>query len=220
MTVSVTLIHLLIRLWTRWRFPGSASYWERRYAAGGNSGAGSYGHLAEFKGCILNQFVANHGIETVIEFGCGDGNQLGYFKFQDYLGIDVSDTAITMCRQKYGGDPTKRFDLLCDLNIQHADLAISLDVIYHLVEDEVFEGYMRRLFASSEKYVAIYSSDCDADAGAAHVRHRNIRDWVSRYRPEWTLMDVVRNHYPLIDDPMQGSFADFFFFRKLLDAET
>lgn len=31
------------------RFSGSASYWENRYVRGGNSGAGSYNRLSEFK---------------------------------------------------------------------------------------------------------------------------------------------------------------------------
>ena len=35
-------------------FPGSEKYWEKRYIAGGNSGAGSYGKLAEFKAEVLN----------------------------------------------------------------------------------------------------------------------------------------------------------------------
>ena len=54
----------------------SASYWDSRYVSGGTSGAGSYGHLAEFKANVLNTFVANRNIKLVIEFGFGDGNQL------------------------------------------------------------------------------------------------------------------------------------------------
>ena len=53
----------------------SSRFWEKRYARGGNSGAGSYGKLAMYKKAFINKFVAAHGVETVAEFGCGDGNQ-------------------------------------------------------------------------------------------------------------------------------------------------
>jgi hypothetical protein len=57
-------------------FPGSAEYWKERYAAGGSSGAGSYNKLAEFKAEVINDFVVRNQVQTVIEYGCGDGNQL------------------------------------------------------------------------------------------------------------------------------------------------
>jgi hypothetical protein len=41
-------------------FQGSESYWKTRYEAGGNSGDGSYNHLAEFKAEILNAFVSEN----------------------------------------------------------------------------------------------------------------------------------------------------------------
>lgn len=220
MRTKENLLQRILRFLMKLRFPGSAKYWERRYAEGGNSGAGSYGRLAEFKGRVMNDFVAAQGIKTVIEFGCGDGNQLGYFNFPNYLGIDVSDTALDICRRKYSTDPTKQFLALRDLEEHKADLVISLDVVYHLIEDEVFESYMRQLFSSAESHVVIYSSDCDIDARAAHVRHRNIQQWVANNIPDWGLVNVLHNPYPLIDDPVNESFADFFFFRKHPDAKS
>ena len=46
------------------------------YASGGSSGPGSYGRLAAGKADFLNRFVEDHQIKTVLEIGCGDGNQL------------------------------------------------------------------------------------------------------------------------------------------------
>ena len=57
-------------------FPGSQEYWVKRYEKGGNSGPGSYSELAKFKARVLNDFVRNEHVQSVIEFGCGDGNQL------------------------------------------------------------------------------------------------------------------------------------------------
>jgi len=129
-------------------FPGSAAYWENRYSAGGNSGAGSYGQLASFKADVINDFVATHRVKTVIEFGCGDGNQLSLAKYPSYLGFDVSSTAVSKCRELFKSDPSKSFRLLSEYENEIADLTLSLDVIYHLVEDEIFERYMRNLVSS------------------------------------------------------------------------
>ncbi|WP_242447617.1 hypothetical protein [Priestia endophytica] len=65
-------------------------YWEENYANGGNSGNGSYGVLAQFKGDVINQFINKKQIHTVIEFGCSDGNQLKYMNYPNYLGMDIS----------------------------------------------------------------------------------------------------------------------------------
>ena len=44
----------------------SAEYWRNRYASGGNSGAGSYGALADFKAASLNSFISNNNIASAI----------------------------------------------------------------------------------------------------------------------------------------------------------
>ena len=68
-------MNLLRKIFDRKKFY-SSKYWENRYKAGGNSGSGSYSNLAIFKAEIINSFVKDNKIESVIEFGCGDGQQL------------------------------------------------------------------------------------------------------------------------------------------------
>jgi hypothetical protein len=118
------------------KFPGSKAYWEQRYLQGGDSGVGSYRLFAEFKAQFLNEFVAEKRISSIIEFGCGDGNQLKLAKYPSYLGFDVSPTAVAKCKDIFGLDETKSFHLVSEFNGQKAELALSLDVIYHLVEDD------------------------------------------------------------------------------------
>lgn len=139
------------RLWRALRssrgeveFPGSEAYWEQRYRTGGNSGAGSYNQLAQFKSEVLNALVAERGIRSVIEYGCGDGNQLRFAKYPRYLGFDVSAEAVRLCQQAFAADGSKSFKLLSEYSGEIAELVMSLDVIYHLIEDDVFEDYMRR----------------------------------------------------------------------------
>lgn len=59
-------------------FPGSAAYWEKRYERGGTSGPGSCGRLAQFKAEVVNRFVAEHDVQSVVEFGCGDGGVVSF----------------------------------------------------------------------------------------------------------------------------------------------
>lgn len=190
----------------------SEHYWERRYREGGNSGPGSYNHLARFKADVLNDFVAREGIQSVIEFGCGDGNQLALARYPSYTGYDVSPTAIAICRAAFPEDSTKEFHLLSEYDGRQADLALSLDVIFHLVEDDVFVRYMKTLFGSASRFVAIYSSDRDDDTLDRHVRHRNFSKWVAESRPDWRLAQHIPNRHPYDGDYARTSFADLFIY--------
>lgn len=127
-------------------FTSSADYWETRYALNGNSGAGSYGRMARFKASIINEFMKTNDINTVVEFGCGDGNQLTQANYPNYLGIDVSQKAIELCKNRFKDDVSKSFCHVDDVNNSKAELSMSLDVIYHLVEDAVYNKYMTDLF--------------------------------------------------------------------------
>lgn len=203
----------------RQAFPGSQEYWEQRYAAGGTSGRGSYGELAAYKADFLNGFVREHNVRSVIEFGCGDGAQLSLAQYPRYIGLDVAKRAIKLCAKAFEQDPSKSFflydsDAFVDRQeVFRADLALSLDVIYHLTEDAVFEGYMWHLFNAAERFVIAYSSDMETRNRELHIRHREFTKWVAG-RPEWRLIDRVPNPYPATPDGRAGSFADFFVFQR------
>jgi hypothetical protein len=195
----------------------SASYWERRYVDGGNSGDGSYGRLALFKATFLNAFISENNIHTSIEFGCGDGHQLSLIQYPKYLGLDVSATIIRSCADKFKEDPAKSF-LLYDTNaffnrqFIFADLTLSLDVIYHIVEEPLFKKYLEDLFAASTKYVIIFSTNFDK-AETVHVFHRQFLKYVQQSIPGFELVTKVSNPYPGTGE--QESEADFFIFKRI-----
>jgi hypothetical protein len=93
-------------------------------------------------------------------------------------------------------------------------LVLSLDVIFHLIEDEVFHEYMRRLFVSAERYVIVYSSNYEGGWSAPHVKHRRFTDWVDVYHADFKLVRHIPNRWPLVDDERSESFADFFVFER------
>jgi len=199
------------------RFRTSSRYWENRYQKGGNSGAGSYNNLAEYKGEVINAFLDENKIASVVEFGCGDGNQLKYFNFKQYTGYDVSETVINRCKEIYKNDGAKTFKTLEEYEPSTADLSLSLDVIYHLVEDEIFYDHMKILFDSSKQFVIIYSSNSDDHENngiAEHVRHRKFSDWIERERKEFKLIKHIPNKYAYNGDGSRSSYADFYIFEK------
>jgi hypothetical protein len=153
---------------------------------------------------------------SVIEFGSGDGAQLQLAVYPSYIGVDVSRTALDVTREMFANDPTRRFVHPDELGPEDvADLSLSLDVIYHLVEDEVFERYMEQLFDAGRRFVVVYSSNTDRKSDAVHVRHRKFTDWVEGHRPDFHLAKVFECPYPAqIQDIDNTSFADFFFFEK------
>ena len=194
-------------------FQGSAEYWERRYRGGGNSGDGSYGGLAEFKAETINAFVAENNIQTVVELGCGDGNQLGLLDVPQYTGYDIAETAVKMCTKMYADDASKNFIHYLPEEYDgqsKAQLSLSLDIIFHLVEDEVFETYMQHLFQLSSDWVIVYSSNSeDPEAeGIEHCRNRKFVDWIEVNISGWEFVKKIDNKYP------DRSISDFYFYKK------
>ena len=104
-------------------------------------------------------------------------------------------------------------------NNKKADLAISLDVIFHIIEDKAFDLYMKNLFDSSKKYVIIYSSNIDSRKrkSGKYVKHRQFTDWINRYESKnWKLIKFIPNKYP-INSKFKGdkSYSDFYIYKKL-----
>jgi cyclopropane fatty-acyl-phospholipid synthase-like methyltransferase len=206
--IKACLPYGIVILYSKSReFPGSRAYWEKRYADGGNSGAGSYNRFANFKAEIINNFVKNNNIQTVIEFGCGDGNQLSLARYPKYTGFDVSKTAVKLCKNRFKSDITKDFLLLNEYtNAYRAELVLSLDVIYHLVEDKIFEEHIYLLFQTSTRFVIIYAYDFDGKQ-ENHERPRKFTKYIEEKVKGWNILEHIPNKYP-------STRTDFYIYAK------
>jgi len=195
-------------------YTDSAGFWELNYAQGQTSGTGSYGELAAGKSRFLNDLVRRRAVGSVIEFGCGDGNQLSLAEYPSYVGLDVSRGAIGLCQRRFADDPSKSFflyDGTCFTDragLFSADLAMSLDVVYHLTEDAVFETYLTHLFAAGRRLVVIYSTNMEAAGTPPHVRHRHFTPYVEAHCPGWSLAGVTRG------PNTERARADFFVYER------
>lgn len=201
--------------------PWSTNYWDNRYRGGGDSGAGSYGELAIFKNQVISRFCKERDVKKIIEFGSGDGNQASLLPAGiQYTGLDVSKHAIALCMDRFKTDHNKRFMLFTGKKgfvRKHsltAPVTMSLDVIYHLVEDSTFENYMHELFSASEEYVIIYSSNHIGEQEPQHVKHRKFTDYVGEHFKDFKLFRFIKNEYSPDNQREEQSFADFYIFEK------
>ncbi len=198
------------------------AYWQWRYRTGGTSGAGSRGRLAAFKAEVVNRLIAANQIASVIDLGCGDGVQMAMIgadgQGPHYLGVDVSPDALAMCLYRGGGN--RRFllyeDFAAAIPAHTADLAISMDVIYHLTDDAVYYNYLDDLFGCAERIVLIYASNIHAATRDTHVRHRCFTETIKSRFPDWRLAAMLPNRFSFDPaQPEQTSFADFYFFTPI-----
>lgn len=212
-------LNKILNLWGKSDNFNSKNYWESRYLSKGNSGSGSYGQLAAFKAEVINSFVENNNISDIVELGCGDGNQLLLAKYPTYIGFDVSESALDICNSKFKFDSSKQFYNYSDNCRKEiiADLVLSLDVLFHLIEDHVFNDYMRNLFSISSKYVIIYSCNYNKVI-ADHVKCRHFTSWIDKNIGNFKQICFIKNAFPFDSKlPNETSFSNFYIYQKIDD---
>ena len=188
-------------------------YWESLYVNVAWSGPESYGEYAKFKADVINEFIRDHDVESVVEFGCGDGNQIALGEYPRYVGMDVADPAVDRCRERFADDETKRceyydpatFDRHDDLD---ANLVLALEIVFPLVVDEMSEQTMRDIFETADRYVIVFSSNHENSAPTEkHMRHRRFTDYVEEAFPAFELIDFVENSF-------EDRIADFYIYER------
>jgi len=178
-------------------------YWDERYKAGFTSGAGSYGDLAAFKADTINTFIEENSVKSVIEFGCGDGNQLKLMHYPKYLGLDIASSAVEKCRQSFSGDDSKSFRLyspqfFSNNGLIQANLVVCLDVLYHIIPENEYIKTLDDIFSCSDNSVILYTDvdmfKTNTYQEGAHVRHRDTLSYLKKYE-NFTIEKIIPNKY-------------------------
>ena len=85
---------------------------------------------------ILEEFVIDNNIKTILDLGCGDFNWMKHFNFDlidSYLGIDIVNNIIDHNCNTYGTDKIKfEHRNIVDYELSSFDLILSKDVLVHL----------------------------------------------------------------------------------------
>ena len=210
------------------------SYWNRRYKSGAHSGAGSYGKLALYKKTFLNAYIRKHKatIQTVADYGCGDGNVTSLLSFDNgiqYYGIDVSPHIVEKCRRKFKAHANMSF-VVSDVygmvngtsqNIS-ADLVLSMDVLFHLVEYSTWLNYIDVMFQMAKTHVIIFARNHNEKTHCDHVRFRAFTALITKRFPEWELCEHEPHPFPQLimgRDNSTTSPAEFFAYRRMRGAD-
>ncbi|USK54617.1 glycosyltransferase [Cytobacillus solani] len=187
------------------------NYWEERYFSGGNSGQGSYGLLADFKADVINNFIKENKINDVIEFGCGDGNQLKLMNYKSYLGLDISQTTIVKCKEIFKNDSSKTFQFYNvkeSTDFKAADLVVCLDVLYHIIDEIDFMKTLGDIFKASKQYVILYTVlDEPQEEWSLHLKYRNVFDYIKRFN--FKVEKIIKQKHK------DSSKADFLILKKM-----
>lgn len=170
-------------------------YWDKHYLSGGDSGAGSFGAHSTWKADIVNQVISTYQVNTVLEFGCGDGNQLVKFQIPEYRGLDVSQTAVDACRDAFKNDSSKSFQVIrpgSNTDFSSAQLVMSLEVLMHITSEVDYLWTLEKIFESSEKLVLIQAPlfEYTLFPKHSHEKYRDIFRYLIDYLDRWSVIGL------------------------------
>jgi 2-polyprenyl-3-methyl-5-hydroxy-6-metoxy-1,4-benzoquinol methylase len=156
-------------------------YWEDRYSHNLGSGEGSRGDLLKFKAEYLNEIFRKYGVESVFDFGCGDGYLAHLLDCKNYYGVDISQSAVNQCRKlikkpnfifehgRFGEYPPtvikRKFNGLFGVDV---DAVMCIDVLYHVMDEHLVDFVLRTMFESSAKIVILYTIPNEKMDGHKH----------------------------------------------------
>ncbi len=183
------------------------NYWNNEYVTGAGSGPGSYGKPAEFKAEVINGFLKENEITSVIEFGCGDGNQLSMISYPDYLGLDVARASVELCTERFKDNAARSFmwyDPGAFVNpslFLKADLVVCLDVLYHIIDDNDFLRTLDAIFSCASRHVILYTTtdihekkDYEYMKGS-HGKHRDTMHYLSQFS-DFEIVKTIPQRHP------------------------
>ena len=130
-------------------------FWDFRYAAAPElgSGLGSRGEHLEYKRELLVGLLRSAPNSSVVDVGCGDLEVTRHLTVGDYTGLDVSETALRLARQKR---PDWKFQLITAGDpIPTADVVICLDVLIHQPDEQALLSLVERLARASRRTLLV-----------------------------------------------------------------
>lgn len=131
------------------------SYWEERYKQGGVSGEGSVDKYRTWKWKIIDCYVKN--IDDVVDVGCGDISFWLGRECKKYTGVDISQTVIDknkLLRPNWEFIRASSDKFLEKLN---SEIVFCFDVLFHIMDPEIFSKTLENICQYSSKFVFIYT---------------------------------------------------------------
>lgn len=145
------------------------AYWEERFASGDWEEQHGRLQTRSFAKAQVKYFKIPPSFDgTILDFGCGLGDAIPVYRsaFPNarFIGVDISDSAIDLCRRRYGhiaqfiqGDHT---------SVPLADIIIASNVFEHLDNDREVAAHL--LGKCKDLYIIVPYKE-ETAPGAEHV---------------------------------------------------
>ncbi len=153
---AINRIGPILRHLRRYRFNNSR-FWDRRYRRDLHlgSGPGSRGENLVLKSRIISAGIAEHGISSVLDIGCGDIAILDSLAIAGYVGIDISSVIIERNRLRRPDWTFICADLRGSFNPPAADMVLCLDVLIHQRAKQHYLAILTKAIQSAKKLTLV-----------------------------------------------------------------
>lgn len=134
----------------------NALFWNLRYALSPElgSGVGSRGDILKYKKRLIKYLTYDFKNKNIIDVGCGDLELTKEFDFENYLGLDISEESLKICKNKR---PDWKFEniSITDDSVKEADLVMCFDVLIHQSSLSDFKEMISSIVSKSQNRVII-----------------------------------------------------------------
>ena len=205
-----------------------AGYWEQRHArfgerldGVGRKGLGEEGNSLDYetKWAHIRRALVDVGITPgpFLDAGCGIGWFSQHLQAEGYTptGVDFSPSDVEIARRQLGDAAVEVGSLDTYQSGRTFDLVICIDVLFHLVDDQIWQATVTNLSGqvTSGGHLVIQESlvERPADVGSSTVQHTRWRS-LGNYTAVlagWEL--VLHDHYRL---PAEDADKDLLVFRR------
>lgn len=164
------------RSWSPEEISGAFSSIYENNTWGPGSGVGSMPEYAQPYALMLQRFLDEHEIKSVVDLGCGDWqfSRLIDWSGVDYLGLDVVESVIGENKREFATDTIGFEVVTVGQPLPPADLLLCKDMLQHLplgvVADylaEFRQRYKHALVTNDAYPDAAVNSECPPGAGRA-----------------------------------------------------
>lgn len=175
------------------------------------------GDLLSWKASVVNSIIKENRVNSGLELGSGDGKFASLLSLKKYVGYDISDSAVTLANEKFD-NPNFRTSTKPPFFWRKFDITMSIDVIYHIVENRDFNKHMAKLFSAANTLVVIYSyPKKPSEKMSEHIKFNDFTSWAERQAPGWELVGQIPNKFPFDENyPNSTSKSEFFVYKRRL----
>lgn len=153
---------------------------------GGSGGGSSPENTVEYR-ALLQKFLKDHDIKTVVDYGCGDWSFSKLIDWSDvlYVGMDCVESVVEENFYKFGSENIK---FLSPLGVMvQSDLLILKDVLQHWSNKDI--DIFLRSVVNNHKYILITNT--------SDQKHDN-QDIVNQMRPLSAKFEPLKKYNPQI----------------------